>query len=810
MNNPESVVNKLLKKIFFWLSKDWLVLVFFVLSVILPLLWLRTNFLYSPEETLFANYQMIFDKFIYSWGDKLNYGLMAAPDTYSLLMPNAVFYKLFAVLGFSNHIIQILYLQVFCFFIFLSISYLLKIFTSSKKIILLGSLVYFFNFYVLQIFAYSAKMSQMILAPLFFYWLYKYLVTKKYKYAVFNFLGLFLLQNIFTNLPQAVATLAAYFLAILYFIIINKYSLKRFLVDYFFKIISFFALLLPILLVHALVYYFSMIQNMASLKNFFNFSALTSPLHLIFQSRGAWWEYAGVNGVPYSHWLPFYDNWLIIFISFFLFLFALMPIFRKKNLEKKYLFWLIIFLIAVFFASGSIFAPKLFLTVYNHIPFFYIFREPWSKFMSFVILSISVLTVLSFNKINNKKIFYFFLFLIFIRSLNFFSPNFFDHSNAKWKKIFIKPPTYWSEYADWTRNNKNKYVLSNPFYIKGITLAYNWYTQDLGNFSRSTNFVFDNSNAVRESQNFAIISQFNDIASSFDKIGSLGFIKLGTVDYLLEQKDITVSDKTVGVSEGNLIGKYFYTTAERSFGDKLILYKIKPEFYIPHVYVPKTVVTLDCSLDDVARIVSSKDYDTFTSLFIKSQNLSKINQLNKINKFKKDEEFSLEFEKINPTKYAVNIHNAKGIFPLLFLDNFNINWKLYLVNEKNNILDNNIWDSWFAGKISGGESKFSFFVFNDNAVQFSDESHLMVNGYANSWIVDTDEICGIKDKNNKNNQFCIKNIDGSYDFQVVIEYWPQRLFYVGLFISGTTLLGCLVYLGWDFVKRRKENRNRKI
>jgi len=47
----------------------------------------------------------------------------------------------------------------------------------------------------------------------------------------------------------------------------------------------------------------------------------------------------------------------------------------------------------------------------------------------------------------------------------------------------------------------------------------------------------------------------------------------------------------------------------------------------------------------------------------------------------------------------------------------------------------------------------------------------------------------------------IKN--GSYDFEMVVEFWPQRLFYVGLFISGITLLCCVGYLGYDWRKRRK-------
>ena len=33
--------------------------------------------------------------------------------------------------------------------------------------------------------------------------------------------------------------------------------------------------------------------------------------------------------------------------------------------------------------------------------------------------------------------------------------------------------------------------------------------------------------------------------------------------------------------------------------------------------------------------------------------------------------------------------------------------------------------------------------------------------------------------------------------RIVLEYWPQRLFEIGVVISSATLLGCLSYLAWD-------------
>jgi len=772
--------SKIFNKIIFWLSKNWIWLIFLFLALILPIIWFSTNFLYAPEEILFTNYQIIFDKFLFSWGDKLNYGTPASPEIASLVFPNAIFYKLLSAIGLNNHIIQILYLQFFIFITFLSISYFLKIFTSEKRIIFIGSLVYFFNFYTYQTFAYSAKMSQMILCPLFFYLLYRYLQTKNYIYIAINFIVFFIFQNIFTNLPQVASTIMVYFIAIAYFIFTEKYNLKYFLIKYTKKIVLFFTFLLPIALYHALIYYFSIIENMDKIGKLFGFSAITSPLHLIFQLRGSWWEYGGDSGVSYNHWLLFYDNWLIIFAAFFIFFIAFLPMLYKK-INKAYLFWIVVFLVSIFLTSGSIFIPDLFLLIYKNIPFFYIFREPWAKFMPFVILSFSVIIVIIFNlnrKIN-KKIFYIFLFLILIRSLNFFSPNFFDHSNAKWKKIFIKPPAYWDEYFNWTKKNTEKYVLNMPFFdSENKGFKYNWYDQDPGNSNVSINFIFDQSNAIREKPSYSRISKFNDVAQYFDKIHSLDFIKLGTVDYLLKQDDFVVIGKKENEMGLESIGKYFEEKPEYSF-DKLSLYKIKSEYYTPHIFIPNSTFTINRNIDYLSKTVSNKSYDFKSVVFIKNQNTLKESLINEIKNYSKNNKLTLEFKKINPTKYEVKIKNASDTFPVVFLENFNHWWKFYLV--KNNSNNKNIFETLLKKPID-------------------DNSHTIVNGYANSWIIQTEKICD----NNKN---CAKNLDGTYNIDAIIEFWPQRLFYIVFFFSGMTLLACFGHLGYSFYKKKYAAKN---
>ena len=109
-------------------------------------------------------------------------------------------------------------------------------------------------------------------------------------------------------------------------------------------------------------------------------------------------------------------------------------------------------------------------------------------------------------------------------------------------------------------------------------------------------------------------------------------------------------------------------------------------------------------------------------------------------------------------------------------------------------------------KINGFFEKWWPFAKPDRV---ADEYHYKLNGFLNGWYVDPAQLC----KND--NTACTKNTDGTVDIEMTIEFFPQRWFYLGLLISGTTLLGCLGYLGYSGInrlkiKRAKNNTDKKI
>lgn len=223
----------------------------------------------------------------------------------------------------------------------------------------------------------------------------------------------------------------------------------------------------------------------------------------------------------------------------------------------------------------------------------------------------------------------------------------------------------------------------------------------------------------------------------------------------------------------------------------------------------------------------------------------------------------LEFKRINSSKYRIIMHRALGEIPLIFSESFHDGWKIYLAGMPKpilttanlgdyKILDGNKEDQasneelvdyiskgWVTNlgdgkdkviehkkwednkekldyvenyKIDFISKNFKGTIQNDNLSTGSfyetwnkktlgeKDGHLIANGYANSWLLNINLICS------KGN-FCRRNVDGTYDLEVVVEFAPQRLFYVGFFILGATILTCLGYVVYDW---RKKIRNHKI
>jgi hypothetical protein len=171
------------------------------------------------------------------------------------------------------------------------------------------------------------------------------------------------------------------------------------------------------------------------------------------------------------------------------------------------------------------------------------------------------------------------------------------------------------------------------------------------------------------------------------------------------------------------------------------------------------------------------------------------------------EDGSLIFQKNNDTKYSMNIKIDKKT-KLNFIETFNKNWMLYLnpisgddkcvpiVQDSDHfssecVSDKNVfsldWATYFFKKA----------VFNDK--------HNLVYDYANQWTIDPDYI-----KQNFPKEYYTENSDGSINVEMTLYFKPQSYYYLGLLISGFTLLGIIGYFVYDIRKRKNLSKNEAI
>lgn len=128
----------------------------------------------------------------------------------------------------------------------------------------------------------------------------------------------------------------------------------------------------------------------------------------------------------------------------------------------------------------------------------------------------------------------------------------------------------------------------------------------------------------------------------------------------------------------------------------------------------------------------------------------------------------------NPTEYKISLKNVKANTYLNFSEKYHPDWRLH-VGPFN----------WF--KVLTAKNYFI-----DGRYHFENDAKL------NSFLIDPEYI-----KQNFSKDYYKENPDGSIDVELTLYFKPQSYFYLGLIISGTTLFGCLGYLGWDWVRNKK-------
>lgn len=218
-----------------------------------------------------------------------------------------------------------------------------------------------------------------------------------------------------------------------------------------------------------------------------------------------------------------------------------------------------------------------------------------------------------------------------------------------------------------------------------------------------------------------------------------------------------------------------------------------PEYFLPRLYVPRTII-LRPSLDDLKQyLVAADDYDIRTALY---ETAALAPDIAAVLPAQITQPPAVEYRAVSESIYYVRLHNIRQSVPLVFSQVWHRDWKLRVIPYQAQVCGT---AGCADGLITAGGEKFispnlDGVIQNENlpppswraiwgAPAVDERYHLRTNEYANSWWLDLAYV-----KKHFGDSVAV-NADGSYDIELVLEYTPQRYFYFGILVSILTLLG---------------------
>lgn len=341
-------------------------------------------------------------------------------------------------------------------------------------------------------------------------------------------------------------------------------------------------------------------------------------------------------------------------------------------------------------------------------------------------------------------------------------------------------------------NDKNSFTLLLP---EPINLFSNttWESVEKGNFATNSaslaisNIAKEKNGLFREIENWHGESYY---MLSFDYITYGKFFKLTLFDKTEEE-----NQKTTNLVEDILRSNNWrkYTASIASSDDAISAY----------IQIQKIVN------NDLFNAVE-KDQEQGTKIDMRNLSIVKIPNpkiiLRRVNTTNDQNKKipQITFTRINPTKYQLEVQNATAPYTLVLVNQFNKEWRLINPTQntptikaffsrfiasigkivmgirKENASSQNTQLTYFGGDIRENVSHDIFFNEKTFETWGKDEiaqyKHFPVNGFANAWYIEP------SDMGNKT------------DYNLIIEMSSQKLLYVGLFISISTVIFTLLLL----------------
>ncbi|MBI2647439.1 DUF3367 domain-containing protein, partial [Candidatus Woesearchaeota archaeon] len=479
--------------------------VVFIISIILlglvPLIWYKPSFMVAGGDVFpLLIGKDVFYKHMFLWGTK-NAGVTS--DFQQYLMLESIWYFLL-LLGFSVGFIQAL-INIFYFVgAGLSIYYLISIIYEERdsSVLRIGSFIaavfYMFNFFImLSNENYAIKWSYVFL-PLLLAICVKIVKDiknnqKPYKnIAYFSIISTILFSFATRNLGILVVDMVAVFLIFLYYFIFEKQTRKG-LIKYSIILIIVVFLINMWWVISIFYNYFqpmlsnSLIEGTPTDVTEWSWTHVRSSFLNLFWLNGTWGWY------PEYHTYVFkYSNPILLILVFIPVVIAFISLLLSKKIFDYYL---AICVLVSFFLSKGIHPPleSINLFLYNHIPFFYVFRTAYGKFELIIVIFLALLicsgVIEAINKLNSSRkthkiigknripyLFAVILPLIFIASTFPFITGEVIKDNKKDFPFssYVVIPSYWRNATSWLSNQTGDFRVlvmpNNDFYL----VPYKW------------------------------------------------------------------------------------------------------------------------------------------------------------------------------------------------------------------------------------------------------------------------------------------------------------------------------------------------
>lgn len=448
-------------------------------------------------------------------------------------------------------------------------------------------------------------------------------------------------------------------------------------------------------------------------------------------------------------------------------------LFGRRN--KNTLFFGFLMILGLFLGKGlQTPGSGIFDWIFSHVPFFWVFRNPFEKFGLLIAFSYSFLIgtgVGAFweTKVIQNGILKVVLITAFLLAIlgvavwpmwtgDVFS--FFTGAISSTIKQTTTPqveiPSYYYEASRWLHKDRAdaRVVFLPQSHTDGV--FYKWEHGYAGADFGSVNLLFDK----------PIISQFSEDSDAeylreivFDKIfwerGNMFPVFMGLMNtrYVLVRNDVDY--ETMKIASPDRVNRVLDSMPSMSqvgkFG-KLTVYRLNHDYFRPHIYTTSKFEVLVRGVDSVGDALNPKDLSNFGIFFLLNQReiLRSVSIQNA--KEVRLTRPTVSFEKLNPTLYRVKVKDAQGPFFLVLSESFDQGWRAY------------------EGHVSWFEALWKRPIGEDR--------HLRANVYANGWY-----------------------LDKRGDVEITLYFWPQTLVYLGTFLSTLIVVGSLVFLFYDWRKR---------